>query len=231
MYRIPYADTNETFDRGSRCDKHLIPGRVVNNLGFGCCLGLLLVAAGCDVSDPNAKARPVANPAGIAPVGLDPMDGGRAAPAAAQPVAQQPAGQPPAAQPPANDGKGIIGKMTNTVVDVKPAMAANPNLVIVENKSQGDDPMSFAASAYVAARSKASMLGFSAWLKQHKIVEERNPTYAEFMQAMKENHVEFTALYQWQTYGYDAEKGEILILEDPVMKAERYKAAGIDPNQ
>lgn len=210
------------------------------NLVFACGACVLIgIVTGCDVTDPNAKGRQVLNPPGIAPVGMDPMDGGRAAPAnppAVAPVNPAPvnpapvaAQQPPAAAPPANDGKGIIGKMTNTVVDVKPAMAANPNLKIVENKSQGDDPISFAASAYVSARSKASMFGFSAWLKQHKIVEERNPTYAEFMQAMKENHVEFTALYQWQTYGYDSEAGAIVILEDPVMKAERYKAAGI-PN-
>lgn len=211
---------------------------MLRNFGFGCGMLLWLVTIGCDVSDPNAKVRPVANPPGIAPVGMDPLDGGRAAPAnppaAAQPVAQQPvpppAAQQPPAQPPANDGKGIIGKMTNTVVEVKPAMAANPNLKIVENKSQGDDPISFAASAYVSLRSKASILGFTAFLKQERIVNERNLTYPEFIAAMKMHNVEFTALYEWQTYGYDPQEGILVILEDPVLKAERYKAAGVNPN-
>lgn len=196
----------------------------MRNLIVAVCLGILISAGGgCDVRPP--AARPVANPPGIAPIGMDPMDGGRAAPVAgANPVPQPPA---PAANPPANDGKGIIGKMTAKVVDVKEAMAQNPNLKVVENKTGGDDPLSFAASAYVSARSQASVLGFQAWLKQFKIVEERNPTYAEFMQAMKENRIEFTELYQWQMYGYDAQAGMIVVLEDGAMKAERYKAAGI----
>lgn len=209
------------------------------HIGFGCCICLLLVAAGCDVSDPNGKQRPVLNPPGIAPVGLDAEDGGRAAPAqpaapqqpAQQPVAQQPAAQPPVAAPPANDGKGIIGKTTAKVVDVKQAMTENPNLKIVENKSAGQDPITFAASAYVSIRSQASQLGFQQWLKQIKDVEGRNPSYAEFIQGMQESRVEFTALYPWQLYGYDSEAGTIVILEDPVLKGERYKAAGLNPNQ
>lgn len=200
------------------------------NLGFACGVCVLIgIVTGCDVTDPNAKARPVANPPGIAPVGLDPMDGGRAAPLNPPPVAaQQPAPAAPAA--PANDGKGIIGKMTGEVLDVQKALAENPNLKIIENKTQGDDPLSFAASAYIHARSEASMLGFKAWLKQHKIVEERNPTYAEFMQAMKENNVHFTARPLWEHYGYDEKLGALVILEDSALKAERYKAIGIDPN-
>ena len=73
--------------------------------------------------------------------------------------------------------------------------------------------------------------GVETWLKQHKIVEERNPTHAEFLQAMRDNRVEFTALYPWQMYGYDSQAGTIVILEDGAMKAERYKAAGLTPDQ
>lgn len=208
---------------------------MLRNVGLGCCVLALTVAAGCGDLDPNKKARPVVTPPGIAPIGMDPADAGRAAPAApanpAQVAGGAPAVQSPVANPavnaPANDSKGIIGKTDGRVVDVKVAMAENPNLKIVENKTGGDDPLTFAASAYVAARSQASLLGFQAWLKQFKIVEERNPTYAEFMQAMKENRVEFTALYPWQMYGYDSQAGTIVVVEDGVMKAERYKAAGI----
>lgn len=202
---------------------------MLRNLGFICCVCALTVAVGCEDLDPNKKARPVANPPGIAPIGMDPSDAGRAAPANPAPQAAPVAAAAPAANPPANDGKGIIGKTDARVVDVKQAMTENPNLKIVENKSGGDDPISFAASAYVSVRSQASLLGFQAWLKQHKVVEERNPTYAEFMQAMRDNRVEFTALYPWQMYGYDSQAGAIVILEDGVMKAERYKAAGIAP--
>lgn len=204
---------------------------MLRNVGLGCCVLALTVVTGCEDLDPNKKARPVLTPPGIAPIGMDAADGGRAAPAApagAAPVAQAPVANP-AVNAPANDNKGIIGKTDGRVVDVKQAMAENPNLKVVENKTGGDDPLTFAASAYVSARSQASVLGFQAWLKQHKIVEERNPTYAEFMQAMKDNRVEFTALYPWQMYGYDSQAGTIVILEDGVMKAERYKAAGVNP--
>lgn len=198
--------------------------------------GLLLIAvlAGCDVSNPaKGPDRKVVAPPGIAPVGFDLQDAGRAAPQQ-QPVAQQnpqPAGQVPqpmpqpmaqpmpVAQPaPANDGKGIIGKSTSQVYEMRPTMAMNPNLKIIDNKAAGDDPLTYACSAYVALRSRASMLGFEAALKQHKIVEMRNLTYQEFLNMMKENHVEFTALYAWQMYAYDPQDGRLVILEDSAAK-------------
>ena len=202
---------------------------MLRNVGFVGCVWALTIVVGCEELDPNKKARPVVNPPGIAPIGMDPSDAGRAAPANPAPQAAPAAAEAPAANPPADDGKGIIGKTDARVVDVKQAMAENPNLKVVENKTGGDDPISFAASAYVSVRSKASLLPFQAWLKQHKIVEERNPTYAEFMEQMRTHGVEFTALYPWQMYGYDSQAGAIVILEDGVMKAERYKAAGIAP--
>lgn len=195
--------------------------------GLVCCGLLVTLVAGCE----DQKPRPVGNPAGIAPVGVDAANPGGVAPAAAPANAAAPVGNQPAANPPANDGKGIIGKMDARVVDVQQAMAENPNLKVVENKTGGDDPLTFAASAYISARSQASTLGFQHWLKTFKAVEERNPTYAEFTQAMKENRVEFTALYQWQMYGYDSKAGAIVILEDPVKKAEMHKAAGVPLDQ
>lgn len=206
-----------------------------------CGLFLVMGVMGCDVSDPSkVPARTsVVTPPGVAPVGFDIQDAGRAAPAqpqqpavpgAVNPMAvnpqpvQQPLQQPvPQAQPmpqaaPANDGKGIIGKTTNQVVDMRAAMAQNPNLKIVENKAAGDDPITFAASAYVSARSRASMFGFEAALKQHKVVEGRPPTYTEFQTMMKENRVEFTAQYAWRMYAYDEVEGRLVVLEDPALK-------------
>jgi hypothetical protein len=192
-------------------------------------LGLLLIAglAGCDVRNPstapaNNNAVPARNnvvaPPGIAPVGFDLQEAGKpVAQQQQQPaVAQQPMAQPQAA--PVNDGKGIIGKSTNQVSEMRPLMAQNPNLKIIDNKAAGDDPLTFAASAYVAVRSRASMFGLEAALKQHKIVEERNPTYAEFIKMMRENNVEFTALYAWQVYAYDPQDGRLVILEDSSLK-------------
>jgi hypothetical protein len=185
--------------------------------------GLMSIGvSGCDAQNPaKAPDRKVVTPPGIAPVGFDMQDAGRAAPQQ-QAAQQQPAAVPqpmPQAQPaPANDGKGIIGQSTNQVVEMRPAMAQNPNLKIIENKAAGDDPLTFACSAYIALRSRASMLGFEAALKQHKIVEMRNLTYQEFLNMMKENRVEFTAVYGWQTYAYDPQDGRLVVLEDSTRK-------------
>lgn len=191
-----------------------------------CCSAVILAGLiGCDAQNPaKAPARNVVAPPGIAPVGFDMENPGPAAPqqqAGANPQAQPmpQAVQQPMAQPmPANDGKGIIGKTTDQVVDYRVAMTQNPNLVIVENKAAGDDPITFAASAYVSARSQASMFGLQSAIKMHKVVEERPPTYAEFQKMMKENRIEFTAQYAWRMYAYDGQEGRLLVLEDPALK-------------
>ncbi|MDB5388395.1 MAG: hypothetical protein JWM11_4041 [Planctomycetaceae bacterium] len=197
---------------------------------WSCGLLLITVFTGCDVSNPaKGPDRKVLAPPGIAPVGFDLQDAGRAAPqqpvqqAAAQPQGgpvQQPVQQPmqPQQAAPVNDGKGIIGKSTNQVSEMRPLMAQNPNLKIIDNKAAGDDPLTFACSAYISLRSRASTLGFEAALKQHRIVEMRNLTYQEFINMMKENHVEFTTLYAWQVYAYDPQDGRLVILEDATLK-------------
>ncbi|MEX2287537.1 MAG: hypothetical protein WD648_10645 [Planctomycetaceae bacterium] len=135
-------------------------------------------------------------------------DKAQAAPAA-------PVARPKPAEPVRN--KGIIGKMTDEVVDYEKAIAENPNLIEVELKASGNDYISFMASAYINVRSRASMFGMEAALKQFKIVEERNPTYAEMMKMIKENHVEFTMLPRYRVYAYDAKRGVFAVLEDPAL--------------
>jgi hypothetical protein len=116
--------------------------------------------------------------------------------------------------------KGIIGKMTDEVVDMHKAMAENPELIIVENKAKGDDPLSFYASAYIAVRSQASQLGMQQQLQHIKILEERNPTYDEFVGIMKSNRIQFSKLPYYRMYGYDEKEGKIVVLEDPALKPE-----------
>ncbi|MDA0835731.1 MAG: hypothetical protein O3A29_20855 [Planctomycetota bacterium] len=174
-------------------------------------------AIGCSEEMTGIGEKPKNAPNVIAPGGIDDL-AGRPAGANDQPA------PPPAA--PANDGKGIIGKTTNEVVNAKVALQ-HPNIVVVENKSQGGDPISFAASAYVSARSQASTFGMLQAIKTHQALNDKYPTYEEFMKIMQENRVEFTMLYPYQRYGYDEETGSILILQDNDDKAQRYKAAGI----
>jgi len=191
------------------------------------CVGAgVLSLAGCDLQPPGVKK--VGAPGGLAPADLDIANPGSAAPPAAPPVAQQPPVNPaaPAAPPAAPPKESIINKTTNTVVNYND-YRNDPNWKVIENKASGDDPLTFAASAYVSARSRASTFGMEAAIKQIKVVEERNPSYDELLQIMKENRVEFTAVYAWQTYAYDPMNGHLMVIENSQMKADRYKAAGI----
>jgi len=143
----------------------------------------------------------------------------------AKPAANGAAGAP--AEPDQKDPESIFGAKTNEVVDMKNAMAENPDLVVVENKINAGDPISQSLQAYVSLRSRASTLGMEHAIKTHKALHDRNPTYGEFMKIMKDNRIEFTKLYVYQKYGYDAETGAIVVLEDKADKARRYKQAGI----
>ena len=195
---------------------------------------------GCELEVPQKK---VSTPAGLAPAGLDAGPGGvagnptpsgapagQAAPANNAAVGNNAGGIPaPLTQPnpPAqDDGKGIIGKMTGKVVKLED-YKDKPNFKVVENRPGGDDPLSFSLSAYVSVRSQASLFGIQSALKTFKVVEERNPTYDELMKMMQEHRIEFAALYPWQQYAYDSKTGQVVVIEDTQMKADRYKAAGI----
>lgn len=200
---------------------------------------LLVCLQGCELAKMEEPKRMPVSPPGILPVGGDPMNpppANRTAsqpPATAPPAAAAPVAQPQpvaAAQPaPPADNKGIIGKTTAKVVNAKEAKQ-NPNVKEVENKITGSDPITVAASAYVALRSKPQVLAFQATLKQIKEGEGRTPTYDEFMQLMEQNRIEFTELYPWQMYGYEPDTGGIVVLEDSQKKAEIYKAAGLKPD-
>ena len=136
----------------------------------------------------------------------------------------------PAAEPkdPAkNDGKkSIIGKTTAVVVNAKEALK-NPDIEVVDGKIKGVDPFSQAGSAYVVMASKASTFGMQQAIKTHKVLNDKFPSYDEYMKMMKENRVEFAQLPPYKLYGYDAETGNIMVLQDNKKKAELYKEAGI----
>jgi hypothetical protein len=135
----------------------------------------------------------------------------------AQPAPVAPV-RPKPADPPRD--KGIIGKTTDEVVDYQKAMAENPNLIEVELKAGGSDYLSILTSAHINVGARVSMLGMEHQLNIIKGVEGRNPTYAEIMKIMKENHVKFKMLPRYRTYSYDAKRGIFVVLEDPAKEAE-----------
>jgi hypothetical protein len=169
----------------------------------------------------NAERKP-SSPAGVLPV--DQMDGDidNIAKGNGQ-TNNGGAGQP--ANPP-KDPSSIIGKTTAKVVDKKAEMAKNSNLVVVENKVQGNDPITVAASAYVSATSRISMLNFKNNMNIWKASNgNRNPSYQEYKQMAKD--LSYAALPPYQMYGYDSDTGSLVILEDKADKKQRYEAAGI----
>jgi hypothetical protein len=133
-------------------------------------------------------------------------------------AAPEPAPEPPPkvdARP--NDGKGIIGKMTQDVLDFQKAKAENPNLIEVNPKAKGDY-LSFMASAYINVRAQLSMMQMQKELQLFKATKERNPSYDEIMKIIKQYQVEFTMLPRYQKYAYDAKEGRFTILEDPALR-------------
>jgi hypothetical protein len=176
---------------------------------------------GCgDLTDAIEAERKPVSPPGIAPV--DQMDGMN--------VGRQANGNAAAGNN-ANAGankSSIIGKTDGKVVDMKKAMAENPDLVIVQNKIEGNDPFSAYGSAYVSMTSNISINAFKHNLNLWKNMPEndrRNPTYKKFMEMAKE--LQFNRLPPYQMYGYDSDTGNIMVLEDKADKKRRYEAAGI----
>lgn len=103
----------------------------------------------------------------------------------------------------------------------------DPNIVVIENKAKGQDPISFAASAYVSLSTKAQALAFQHQLKLMQAANGTWPTFQEFQQTAKQMRVEFNRMKPYQMYGYDPKTGEIMILEDQQKKKQIYEEKGI----
>ena len=113
------------------------------------------------------------------------------------------------------------------LVDKNKALAENPKLVEVENTINASDPFTAAAQSYFTIGSRAHVLAFKHNVDIYKATNDRNPTFTEFEQMIKQANVELKGLKPWQAYAYDDQSGAISILEDPDEKARRYKAAGL----
>lgn len=171
--------------------------------------GLVISQSGCDRSVPVADHP--APPAADAPA-----------------VVEDAPANPPAAAPAAPPQFPMVEAK---FLDKRKALAENPNLREVENRTNASDPFSAAAQSYFTIGSKANLLNFQHNIEIFKAAEGRNPTFEEFNQMFEQFQVKRGALYPWQMYAYDQETGSMSILEDPDEKRRRYEAAGAQPPQ
>lgn len=141
-------------------------------------------------------------------------------PMAVAPMEESPAEQPapePTTEP--KPKKGVIHQTTDQVVDAKEWLKKQG----IEGKDgdiEGVDPFSRAASSYFTLAAQASTLGLQSAVKNYRALNDRYPTYEEFMQMMRENRIEFAKLRWYEIYGYNEDTGKILVLVDTVAKEE-----------
>ena len=120
----------------------------------------------------------------------------------------------------------FIGKTTAEVIDYK-KYRGNPFIVVVENKIQGSDPLTIAATAYVAASSRVSALNFKRQLDIIKASKGRAPSFVEFEKLQKQMKIELAKLPRYQAYAYDESTGGLLVVENKKYKIQIYREAGI----
>ena len=143
-------------------------------------------------------------------------------------AADNPAANPrPQDQP--KDREAIFGKTTAEVVDMKKAMAENPDLKPFQRQGLGSDPLSQYANAYIYLSSEIQMQSMKHQLDILKVDNDfKNLSYEQFMKFVKDNNFQFSPLKPWQKYGYNEDTGSMVILQDEAEKKRRFKEAGIE---
>jgi len=144
----------------------------------------------------------------------------------------QPTPPPPPAAAPApgpttpKPRRTFIGKTTAEVINYT-KYRTNPFIVVIENKIQGSDPLTIAATAYVSASSRISSLNFKRQLDIIKASKGRAPTFVEFEKLQKQMKIELAKLPRYQAYAYDESTGGLLVVENKQYKIQIYRKAGI----
>ena len=139
------------------------------------------------------------------------------------PATPQAAAQPSTPQAPK---RTFIGLTTAEVIDYK-QYRNNPFIVVVDNRVQGKDPLTVAASAYVSATSRASVANFKNQLNIIKAMNGKAPTFKEYKDLSKRLRIEFARLPKYQAYAYDETTGGLFIVENKKYKIEVYRQAGV----
>lgn len=186
-----------------------------------------ILACGCfDPAALSQKRENVADPTGAAVVAQDPLAPDPAA-------APQQANPAPAAAPaqPAAPVAVDFAKLDYRLVDKKAAMAENPNLVIKNTAKLGGeagDYLTAVSQAYVSARTRIYVMQLQHELDLQRALNDfKYPSFEQFQTALKQAQVQLENVYPWEVYAYDAEAGEIQLLEDPDLRRKMRAEKGL----
>lgn len=192
-------------------------------LRIAICLSLTIFLLGCGEPIADLDPQPAANNNAVANSETTP---GETTPTDPMPVAttdQTPAeNNPPMEETPAPEPKpkkGVIHQTTDEVVDAKEWLKKQ-GIEARDGNIEGVDPFSQAASGYFTLAARASTLGLQQQVQHYKALNDKFPSYKEFMQMMRDNRIEFAKLRWYEIYGYNEDTGKILVLVDTVAKEE-----------
>ena len=134
---------------------------------------------------------------------------------------------PPVQQPPVdNQDRSILRRMTAQVIDYT-VYKSNPFIVIVDNQVTGNDPLTVAASTYVAATSRASAANFKHQLNIMKATSGKPPTFKEYTQLAKKMRIDLAMLPRYQAYAYDESTGGLFVIENKEYKIKLFREAKV----
>ena len=131
-------------------------------------------------------------------------------------------------QPGAIVNTKTIPEVEARLVEWPKAKQQIPGLEVVENKVEGSDPISVAASAYVSLAAKAEVNNFKHNLDIAVAANEGRPlSFKEFQELARQCRIQFQNQPAYRYYGYDTKTGGIVVLEDKIEKKRIYDAKGI----
>ncbi len=196
-------------------------------LRIAVCLSLIVFLLGCgeplaDLDQNNAANNDPATSGEATPApaaSSDPMsetasekNASESNPSMAETPSEEPA-------PESKPKKGVIHQTTDEVVDAKEWLK-KPGIEARDGNIEGVDPFSQAASGYFTLAARASTLGLQQQVQHYRALNDRFPSYQEFMKMMRDNRIEFAKLRWYEIYGYNEDTGKILVLVDTVAKEE-----------
>ncbi len=94
----------------------------------------------------------------------------------------------------------------------------HPGVVVVDQKVQGGDPLSIAASAYKNLPDRIMMLNFQNEYKTWELLNGRDPKPADLEAMLKRHKLELDKQPKNRFYGFDPKSGALVLLEDKSQK-------------